>query len=407
MLKTKYILMIFILFIVFHTHYRRLKKAGSFSCYVRSMLWDCSYDSKRIKAYDYIRVLAVVFVIAAHVVQSDSSPADGSSSFMALRILAVLFLNCNLLFVMLSGALLLNQKEEPVSVFYRKRVFKVVIPMAVYYFFYLYMGLYQSGLTDPKNLSDTFRRFLSGPSEWNPHFWLMYVILAFYLVAPFFKVMVQNMSDRLLLSFVTLTFLMNGALSWLPFWGIEFHFVTLLCGWESVFVYGYFWTRPFSSRYRTPFTVLGVASFLITAAISCALPDYTDAFLNRAPTMLFMSGAIFSGFTGMEEKFKKPGPVIRIIGKYGFSILMIHWYILHLVTEERLGLSASSWGLLGGITVTVAITIILSLLFALIFDQTAVLCVYSLCETLLQAARRIKNSILQKFKADNYDSTNR
>lgn len=195
MLKTKYILMIFILLIVLHAHYRRLKQAGSFSSYIRSMLWDPSYDRNRIKAYDYIRVLAVVFVIAAHVVQSDSAPAAGTSAFMALRIMAVLFLNCNLLFVMLSGALLLNQKEEPVSVFYRKRVFKVGIPMAVYYLFYLYMGLYQSGLTDPKNLLDACRRFLSGPSQWNPHFWLMYVILAFYLAAPFFKVMVQNMSD--------------------------------------------------------------------------------------------------------------------------------------------------------------------------------------------------------------------
>ena len=34
--------------------------------------------------------------------------------------------------------------------FLPKRIFKVVIPMAVYYLFYLYMGLYQSGLTDPK-----------------------------------------------------------------------------------------------------------------------------------------------------------------------------------------------------------------------------------------------------------------
>ena len=390
MLKTKYILMIFILLIVLHAHYRRLKQAGSFSSYIRSMLWDPSYDRNRIKAYDYIRVLAVVFVIAAHVVQSDSEPAAGTSAFMALRIMAVLFLNCNLLFVMLSGALLLNQKEEPVSVFYRKRIFKVVIPMAVYYLFYLYMGLYQSGLTDPKNLLDACRRFLSGPSQWNPHFWLMYVILAFYLAAPFFKVMVQNMSDRLLLSFVVLTFFMNGALSWLPLLGIEFHFVTLLCGWESVFVFGYFWTRPFSSRYRKPFMILGAASFLITAAISCVLPDYTDAFLNKAPTMLFMSGAIFSWFTGMEEKLKKPGPTVRIISKYGFSILLIHWYILHHTAEEHLGLYASSWGILGGTAVTVAVTLVLSFLFAFVFDQTAVLCVNTLCSALSRGLGQLK-----------------
>ena len=110
--------------------------------------------------------------------------------------------------------------------------------------------------------------------------------------------------------------------------------------------------------------------------------DYTDAFLNKAPTMLFMSGAIFSWFTGMEEKLKKPGPTVRIISKYGFSILLIHWYILHHTAEEQLGLYASSWGILGGTAVTVAVTLVLSFLFAFVFDQTAVLCVNTLCSAL-------------------------
>lgn len=393
MLQTKYILMFFILLIVFYAHYRLFQKAGSFSAYIHEILGDTRYDSQRIKAFDYIRALAVIFVIAAHVVQTDHSAVNGSGAWMVLQILAVLFLNCNLLFVMLSGALLLNQKEEPVPIFYRKRVFKVVIPMAVYYLFYLYMGLYQSGLTDPRNLLDAGKRFLSGPSEWNPHFWLMYVILAFYLAAPFFKVMVQNMSDQLLLSFVVLTFIMNGALSWLPFWGIEFHFVTLLCGWESVFVFGYFWTRPFSAHYRKPFLALGAASYLITSAISCVRPDCADAFLNKAPTMLLMSGAVFSLFTGREDKFKIPGRAIRIIGKYGFSILLIHWYILYHVAEDQMGLYASSWGLLGGTAATAAVTLALSLLFALIFDNTAVLCVSTVCDLILQGAGWVKKKI--------------
>lgn len=396
MLQTKYILIFFILITVLYTHYRQYQKAGSFSAYIRVILGITGYDGRRIKAFDYIRVTAVVFVIAAHAVQSASSSASGSAPWIVLQTLSVLFLNCNLLFVMLSGALLLNQKEEPVSVFYRRRVFKVVIPMAVYYLFYLYMGLYQSGLFDPANLADAFRRFLTGPSEWNPHFWLMYVILSFYLVAPFFKAMVQNMSDRLLLSFVTLTFLMNGALSWLPLFGIEFHFVTVLCGWESVFVFGYFWTRPFSFRYRKPFMDLGAASFFITAVLCCIHPDYADAFLNKAPTMLLMSGAVFAWFTGRENKFKVPNTAVRIIGKYGFSILLIHWYILHHVVKDQLGLLVSSWGLLGGTAATAAVTLVLSLLFAVIFDQTAVLCVTAVCDTVLQAAGRLKKRLTAK-----------
>lgn len=290
---------------------------------------------------------------------------------------------------MLSGALLLNRGEEPVASFYRKRVFRVVIPMAVYYMFYLYMGLYHSGLLNPANWLDAGKRFLSGPSDWNPHFWLMYVIISFYLTAPFFRVMVQNMSDRLLTSFVFLTFVMNGALAWLPLAGIQFSFVTILCGWESVFVFGYFWTRPVSKRFFKPFMALGAASFVFAAAVSCIAPDGAEMLFNRAPSMLFMAGGIFAWFSEREDHLKMPGMAVRVIGKYGFSILLIHWYILHYVTEERLGLFASSFGVIGGTVFAMAVTLILSLLAALVFDNTVVIAVEYVCEAALKWLEKI------------------
>lgn len=388
-MQTKYLILILGLLIVILAHGDRGRKAGGSGRYIKSILGIENGSGRRIKGYDYIRVLAVIAVIGTHVVQSDTQLSAGSPGWIGLRIAETAFLTCNVLFVMLSGALLLNRGEEPVASFYRKRVFRVVIPMAVYYMFYLYMGLYHSGLFNPANWLDAGRRFLSGPSDWNPHFWLMYVIISFYLTAPFFRVMVQNMSDRLLTSFVFLTFVMNGALAWLPLAGIQFSFVTVLCGWESVFVFGYFWTRPVSKRFFKPFMALGAVSFVFTAAASCIAPDGAEMLFNKAPSMLFMAGGIFAWFSEREDHLKMPGMAVRVIGKYGFSILLIHWYILHYVTEERLGLYASSFGVIGGTALAMAVTLILSLLAALVFDNTVVIAVEYVCEAALKWLEKI------------------
>ena len=176
-MQTKYLILILGLLIVILAHSDRGRKAGGSGRYIKSILGIENGSGRRIKGYDYIRVLAVIAVIGTHVVQSDTQLSAGSPGWIGLRIAETAFLTCNVLFVMLSGALLLNRGEEPVASFYRKRVFRVVIPMAVYYMFYLYMGLYHSGLFNPANWLDAGRRFLSGPSDWNPHFWLMYVHL--------------------------------------------------------------------------------------------------------------------------------------------------------------------------------------------------------------------------------------
>ena len=163
-MQTKYLILILGLLIVILAHGDRGRKAGGSGRYIKSILGIENGNGRRIKGYDYIRVLAVIAVIGTHVVQSDTQLSAGSPGWIGLRIAETAFLTCNVLFVMLSGALLLNRGEEPVASFYRKRVFRVVIPMAVYYMFYLYMGLYHSGLLNPANWLDAGKRFLSGPA---------------------------------------------------------------------------------------------------------------------------------------------------------------------------------------------------------------------------------------------------
>ena len=86
---------------------------------------------------DDLRVIATVFVIGVHTVSQAATMTEyGSIPFRVLTIFNFIFLSCNLLFVMLSGALLLPVKNESIGSFFRKRCTKVAIPLVVYYILY-------------------------------------------------------------------------------------------------------------------------------------------------------------------------------------------------------------------------------------------------------------------------------
>ena len=147
--------------------------------------------------------------------------------------------------------------------------------------------------------------------------------------------------------------------------------------------------RGFDEVVWTDFRIPDSGSIVFTAAASCIAPDGAEMLFNKAPTMLFMAGGIFAWFSEREDHLKMPGMAVRVIGKYGFSILLIHWYILHYVTEERLGLFASSFGVIGGTALAMAVTLILSLLAALVFDNTVVIAVEYVCEAALKWLEKI------------------
>lgn len=87
---------------------------------------------------DDLRVIATVFVIGVHTVSLVATMTEyGSIPFRVLTIFNFIFLSCNLLFVMLSGALLLPVKNESIGNFFRKRFTKVAIPLVVYYILYI------------------------------------------------------------------------------------------------------------------------------------------------------------------------------------------------------------------------------------------------------------------------------
>ena len=329
----------------------------------------------RIIYLDCIRVLAAVLVIAVHVLESTYSllPAH-SPAWEILAVLASLSLCCNLLFMMLSGALILNGKEEPVWVFYQKRLARVLIPCFCYYLFYLFYA-YGFSVFYPPNWGNLIRGFISNGSGLTPHFWLVYVILMFYLTAPFFRIMMKHLSDRMLASLILVIFILHAAFTYLPFLNISFAASTFLASWESIFLLGYFCTRDLADRYYKLINACGILSVLGMIAAVHFMDDFGAVLYNNAPPMMFLSCSVFLFFKRHAKTlFRKVPAVFSCIGHYSYSILLIHWLVLYEFVYKTLGLSGLDFGIAGGVLLCILTTLALSLAFAVFYDNTIVLC---------------------------------
>lgn len=140
---------------------------------------------KRQVYLDKLRVLATVLVIAVHTVSLGSTLVpERSAVWYGFEISNYLFLCCNLLFIMISGALLLPVKGESAGQFYRKRFLKVLVPMVIYYILYVCA---KEGFVwlRPDHWGAMLKRILLGAPEEAPHFWLIYVIIWLYVLTPF------------------------------------------------------------------------------------------------------------------------------------------------------------------------------------------------------------------------------
>ncbi len=371
-------------------HYKRSLTTPN---YTKMLLSGNTASPGRIVYMDWLRVLAALFVICVHVMESAYEQlVPHTLSWEILAVLASLCLSCNLLFMMLSGALLLNGKEEPVLTFYKKRLSKVLIPCFAYYLFYRF---YASGFSVfyPQNWKELIRSFLSNSSGLTPHFWLVFVILMFYVTAPFFRIMMEHMSDRMLGALVAVIFCLHFFFTYAPYLNLGFAASTFLASWESIFILGYFCTRRSSEKYYRLITGLGILSVLVFILTIHTFDDYGAVLYNNAPPMMFLSCSIFMffkkhGATG----FSRIPAALSVISKYSFSILLIHWLILFEVVDKQLGINGLSFGIIGGTPLAVLLTLAISLVFSFFYDNTIVLCMDFIFQSLCSLPARFKNA---------------
>jgi surface polysaccharide O-acyltransferase-like enzyme len=146
--------------------------------------------SRSIQYINRLRILSIYAVVTAHVtiwLTMASTPFSfnwwlGASVFYACF--------CSIpVFVMISGALLLDgSRAEPLREFYRKRLYRVGVPLVSWTIVYLCVRAFvdHEWLTAGR----VFELIITADPYY--HLWFLYMIAGLYLVTPFLRIFVQH-----------------------------------------------------------------------------------------------------------------------------------------------------------------------------------------------------------------------
>ena len=173
---------------------------------------------------DLIRVIGAFLVVMAHI-SYQGGPVLASTYYFVISRIAVP------LFFMVSGFLLLK-KEEPYSVFFKKRAVKVAVPFLVWSVIYLLWKRegFDAGFSLDLVLSYMLK-IIRGPRE--NHLWFFYALIGLYLFTPILRVFVARASRLDLYYFCALWFLV------VPIFSLMQEFLPVKIGFELYFIAGY------------------------------------------------------------------------------------------------------------------------------------------------------------------------
>lgn len=346
--------------------------------------------------YDWLRLLAVLMVIATHAIQTDMSMGlvNGPKKAFVLTVVYILCLSCNVIYVMLSGALLLTYREESISNFYLKRITKVVWPMLVYYFFYLWQNL---ELTDISwsSIGGNLKNFFSGVTPESPHYWLIYAILSIYIVVPFLRFMFRDMPYKILTAFVIIAVIFMGITLFSP---IPINIGSFMSSWTGVAVIGYWVTRLETRKYDKTLILFGLGAFA-TLVILCKVgANVLSLCCNCSPISVLISIAFFSLVYIGENIFGRGNIPLKILSKYSYSIILIHWWSLHWITRGWLNIQIMQYHG-GGLFLSIVVTLFVSLIFAICIDNFIVIVVEK-CFEIMVLGIKVLYSIFRKIECN-------
>lgn len=289
---------------------------------------DTGKPEKRYVYLDGIRVLAAILVIVVHVIEPLALLYPmGSKRYIFLKLLSAVSLSCNLLFVMISGALLLGWKEESWGAFFKKRFLKVLLPLAVYGMFYL-KGCCISKADLISWIRYGAQTFISGNFVKGPHLWLIYVLLGLYITVIPFRYMLREMKEpaKKALTVLILLCLLVNTLEKLT--GKEVGISVFLGSWPGIFIMGYLINQSWMRKYDIVLFAAGVMALVVSAWVVTTRENCMDVIANQSILSMLMAAAIFVVFLRGDRFLAPIGKILASVSRYSYSIILIHWYML-------------------------------------------------------------------------------
>ena len=359
-----------------------------------------SYDIR----YDYIRLFAVFCVILLHclgIAMPMLSMEINEETLAMLREVPAFLLRpaavlqtClylgNTCFLMLTGALLFGRGTKGgIGTFYERRFSKVVLTSVLYFFFYMW----QNGRLDPvcaDTLREAFHRILSGSIQEDcPFLWLVYMTISIYVAVPFLQYMFEAMPYRALTS---LSAVVLACMFLKTYTLMTTDLLPFFAQWIGIAMIGYWVSRPETRRYdRWIWTLAALSFFKVAFSVDpyAYWQTYINYYVHMAPLSIFMACGIFAlALHKKPERTHFLSPLITMLGKHSFTILLLHWWVLYHLAISTLNLDIT-WKHPLAFAGAILFVITVSLICGFLIDQTVVYAVRTLFEATIKQIKHM------------------
>lgn len=310
-------------------------------------------NKERVLWLDFLRVFSLFSMMILHVTTTMWHDLDVSSNeWMYLNIYNSLVRHCVPIFVMVSGAILLNSKYViNIKEIYTVKIMRLFIAFVSWSGVYTVVTMYREDIRGSVNFIKIF-------TEGQYHLWFLLMMSGIYMMLPIAKAIVSKkeaMEYYIILSIIFF-YLPNLLLQMNPFVGklgnmvLDYVGLEVICGYMSYFVLGYYLiTTVLSKNQRIILYLLGILARLFTIIGTQWLSIQSGGpikalYGNSLITTLITSAAIFVFFQHEVSRININHRVGTALSKLsGLSLGMYLCHDLFNQLLEELGVTVISY----------------------------------------------------------------
>ena len=324
-------------------------------------------------SYDFVRCVAMVFVVAVHALRVVD--ARGAVAQIYVAVGDALFLTANALFFMLSGKFNMRNRnaEEPMR-YYLRKLRGVVLPVLVLFLARTIYEMYLDYGSVAHFLSVYLRNCLGLFA--NIEYWFMFSLISMLAAVPLLVNMVKPLSRRGKSVFLTCGVAWFAVLFMANNLGLQVGFSFILGVYWFLFVIGSFVEELFDRgdawRWAAP---AGLASVVACALLY--LRGWSVGAFDNSPLYVVGSICVLLCLIRLGKCIcgGRLGRIVEFCSKHSFTVYMVHIPVLLIVIGWAQGCAASlSYGVRSiplHLLVTL-VTVLLSLIVATLIDTLAI-----------------------------------
>lgn len=311
---------------------------------------DNSVKTSRDIGIDLLKSIAILGVIIIHVCSEGYSNPIASFNWISTVFLGSLVRGSVPIFLMCSGALLLDpSKEMTIKRLYFRNILRIVLAMFAWSMMYKVFHLIISGTFGISGLIQSLKEVFLLNQEF--HMYYIHIMIIAYVFLPITRVFIKNATQKELVYALSVWFILGivyptvkiywpfNLLSGIPVqWLINMTYASIGYG-----ILGFYITRyPLSTKCNCLLSVTGfIFVFGLTTYMSVKNGILYERFLEGMSVgVALLATGIFGLFYNMKEKMScKAAILCTKLSKGSFCIFLVHVFVIYLFGHFGIGVN--------------------------------------------------------------------